>query len=216
MGYELGQMFGSALVEAQISSLRFTQFRIILGDFDYKAIDNANRVLGPVYFVTYVFFVFFVLLVRVPLRAGDLEGLLGGLLTPHTSHLGLEQVSHNMGEGVWRWGSFGFSECWFCNDNRRPGGVWVIKETEFSQENQLLIFQGKKGNGEIPHEAQQRSLEVSAPVLAEAPSFGAFTRVSTVSVSLFLPTGKLSEIYLFYFTCMYFACMYTYMQHVCA
>uniref|UniRef100_A0A6I8R678 Polycystic kidney disease 2-like 1 n=1 Tax=Xenopus tropicalis TaxID=8364 RepID=A0A6I8R678_XENTR len=40
----------------------FTQFRIILGDFDYDAIDNANRVLGPIYFVTYVFFVFFVLL----------------------------------------------------------------------------------------------------------------------------------------------------------
>ncbi|KAK2824027.1 hypothetical protein Q5P01_021202 [Channa striata] len=39
-----------------------TQFRIILGDFDYNAIDNANRVLGPIYFVTYVFFVFFVLL----------------------------------------------------------------------------------------------------------------------------------------------------------
>nr|XP_020454653.1 polycystic kidney disease 2-like 1 protein [Monopterus albus] len=40
----------------------FTQFRIILGDFDFDAIDNANRVLGPIYFVTYVFFVFFVLL----------------------------------------------------------------------------------------------------------------------------------------------------------
>ncbi|KAL4699057.1 hypothetical protein H8959_011714 [Pygathrix nigripes] len=37
-------------------------FRIILGDFDYNAIDNANRILGPAYFVTYVFFVFFVLL----------------------------------------------------------------------------------------------------------------------------------------------------------
>ncbi|XP_005048373.1 PREDICTED: polycystic kidney disease 2-like 1 protein [Ficedula albicollis] len=40
----------------------FTQFRIILGDFDYNSIDNANRILGPIYFVTYVFFVFFVLL----------------------------------------------------------------------------------------------------------------------------------------------------------
>uniref|UniRef100_A0A3Q1IC67 EF-hand domain-containing protein n=1 Tax=Anabas testudineus TaxID=64144 RepID=A0A3Q1IC67_ANATE len=39
-----------------------TQFRIILGDFNYDAIDSANRVLGPIYFVTYVFFVFFVLL----------------------------------------------------------------------------------------------------------------------------------------------------------
>uniref|UniRef100_A0A8C9RMB8 Polycystin 2 like 1, transient receptor potential cation channel n=1 Tax=Scleropages formosus TaxID=113540 RepID=A0A8C9RMB8_SCLFO len=40
----------------------FTQFRIILGDFDFDSIDQANRVLGPIYFVTYVFFVFFVLL----------------------------------------------------------------------------------------------------------------------------------------------------------
>ncbi|XP_023689469.2 polycystin-2-like protein 1 [Paramormyrops kingsleyae] len=39
-----------------------TQFRIILGDFDYDAIEQANRVLGPIYFVTFVFFVFFVLL----------------------------------------------------------------------------------------------------------------------------------------------------------
>nr|XP_025033676.1 polycystic kidney disease 2-like 1 protein [Pelodiscus sinensis] len=47
----------------------FTQFRIILGDFDYNAIDNANRVLGPIYFVTYVFFVFFVLLAVTPCQS---------------------------------------------------------------------------------------------------------------------------------------------------
>uniref|UniRef100_A0AAY5ENT2 Polycystic kidney disease 2-like 1 n=1 Tax=Electrophorus electricus TaxID=8005 RepID=A0AAY5ENT2_ELEEL len=40
----------------------FTQFRIILGDFDYDGIERANRILGPIYFFTYVFFVFFVLL----------------------------------------------------------------------------------------------------------------------------------------------------------
>uniref|UniRef100_UPI00398F2334 polycystin-2-like protein 1 n=1 Tax=Pristiophorus japonicus TaxID=55135 RepID=UPI00398F2334 len=40
----------------------FTQFRIILGDFNFDEIDNANRILGPIYFATYVFFVFFVLL----------------------------------------------------------------------------------------------------------------------------------------------------------
>uniref|UniRef100_A0A3Q0R3Q6 Polycystin 2 like 1, transient receptor potential cation channel n=1 Tax=Amphilophus citrinellus TaxID=61819 RepID=A0A3Q0R3Q6_AMPCI len=40
----------------------FTQFRIILGDFNFDAINSANRVLGPIYFVTYVFFIFFVLL----------------------------------------------------------------------------------------------------------------------------------------------------------
>uniref|UniRef100_H2Y8T2 EF-hand domain-containing protein n=1 Tax=Ciona savignyi TaxID=51511 RepID=H2Y8T2_CIOSA len=40
----------------------FTQFRIILGDFDFHALEAANRVLGPIFFLTYVFFVFFVLL----------------------------------------------------------------------------------------------------------------------------------------------------------
>ncbi|KAK2098820.1 Polycystic kidney disease 2-like 1 protein [Saguinus oedipus] len=60
LGYLL---FGTqAPDESQTWSLSFTQFRIILGDFDYNAIDKANRILGPAYFVTYVFFVFFVLL----------------------------------------------------------------------------------------------------------------------------------------------------------
>jgi len=40
----------------------FTLFRIILGDFDFRAIEDANRVLGPIFFITYVFFVFFVLI----------------------------------------------------------------------------------------------------------------------------------------------------------
>ncbi|XP_048387001.2 polycystin-2 isoform X2 [Stegostoma tigrinum] len=40
----------------------FTQFRIILGDFDFAKIEEADRILGPVYFVTFVFFVFFILL----------------------------------------------------------------------------------------------------------------------------------------------------------
>lgn len=40
----------------------FTLFRIILGDFDFHQIESANRVLGPMFFITYVFFVFFVLL----------------------------------------------------------------------------------------------------------------------------------------------------------
>lgn len=46
----------------RIFSYRFTLFRIILGDFDFHQIENANRILGPTFFITYVFFVFFVLL----------------------------------------------------------------------------------------------------------------------------------------------------------
>lgn len=40
----------------------FTLFRIILGDFNFHELEQANRVLGPIYFILYVFFVFFVLL----------------------------------------------------------------------------------------------------------------------------------------------------------
>ena len=40
----------------------FTLLRTILGDFDFHELEQANRVLGPIFFITYVFFVFFVLL----------------------------------------------------------------------------------------------------------------------------------------------------------
>ncbi|ESN98346.1 hypothetical protein HELRODRAFT_84784, partial [Helobdella robusta] len=40
----------------------FTLFRFILGDFDFASLQQANRVLGPIYFVCFVFFMFFILL----------------------------------------------------------------------------------------------------------------------------------------------------------
>lgn len=40
----------------------FTLLRTILGDFNFHEIEDANRVLGPIFFLAYVFFVFFVLL----------------------------------------------------------------------------------------------------------------------------------------------------------
>ena len=54
--------FGLELIYIFFSFLSFTLFRIILGDFDFHALEAANRVLGPIFFITYVFFVFFVLL----------------------------------------------------------------------------------------------------------------------------------------------------------
>ncbi|KAJ8789403.1 hypothetical protein J1605_021930 [Eschrichtius robustus] len=59
---QLGYLLFGTQVESFNTFINFTQFQIILGDFDYNAIDNDNRILGPAYFVTYVFFVFFVLL----------------------------------------------------------------------------------------------------------------------------------------------------------
>ena len=46
-----------------ITTNRFTLFRIVLGDFDFHELEEANRILGPIFFMTYVFVVFFVLLV---------------------------------------------------------------------------------------------------------------------------------------------------------
>jgi len=40
----------------------YTLFRIILGDFDFSGMQQTNRILGPIYFLTYVFCVFFLLL----------------------------------------------------------------------------------------------------------------------------------------------------------
>ncbi|KAK6749762.1 hypothetical protein RB195_002020 [Necator americanus] len=40
----------------------FALLRTILGDFNFNALERTNRILGPVFFITYVFFVFFVLL----------------------------------------------------------------------------------------------------------------------------------------------------------
>ena len=40
----------------------FTLFRIILGDFDFHELEQADYILGPTFFITYVFLVFFVLL----------------------------------------------------------------------------------------------------------------------------------------------------------
>ncbi|KAM3624201.1 uncharacterized protein V6R79_020567 [Siganus canaliculatus] len=40
----------------------FTQFRIILGDFEFSEIEETNPVLGPIYFTTFVFFIFFILM----------------------------------------------------------------------------------------------------------------------------------------------------------
>ncbi|XP_063773052.1 polycystin-2 isoform X2 [Pseudophryne corroboree] len=40
----------------------FTQFRILLGDFNFTEVEEANRILGPIYFTSFVFFMFFILL----------------------------------------------------------------------------------------------------------------------------------------------------------
>ncbi|XP_029439906.1 polycystic kidney disease 2-like 2 protein [Rhinatrema bivittatum] len=56
-------LFGSQVDEfSSFANCIFTQFRIILGDFNFADIEQANRILGPLYFITFVFFVFFVLL----------------------------------------------------------------------------------------------------------------------------------------------------------
>ena len=41
---------------------RFSLFRLILGDFSFGDIVGASRYMGPIFFVLYIFFVFFLLI----------------------------------------------------------------------------------------------------------------------------------------------------------
>ncbi|NXJ87642.1 PK2L2 protein, partial [Corythaixoides concolor] len=61
---QLGHLvFGSQVEEfSTFQNCIFTQFRIVLGDFNFETVEAADRILGPIYFITFVFFVFFVLL----------------------------------------------------------------------------------------------------------------------------------------------------------
>ncbi|XP_062910928.1 polycystin-2-like protein 2 [Mobula hypostoma] len=64
-GYaQLGYLIFGTQVESfhTFGNCIFTQFRIILGDFNFSEIEEANHILGPIYFITFVFCLFFVLL----------------------------------------------------------------------------------------------------------------------------------------------------------
>ncbi|CBY18963.1 unnamed protein product [Oikopleura dioica] len=56
-------IFGSQVEDfSKFDKCVYTLFRIILGDFNFHQLENAHNILGPIFFITYVFFVFFVLL----------------------------------------------------------------------------------------------------------------------------------------------------------
>nr|QCO69757.1 polycystin-2 [Amphibalanus improvisus] len=60
LGYLL---FGTQVRDfSSFGNATFTLLRTILGDFNFHEIEAANRVLGPIFFLAYVFFVFFVLM----------------------------------------------------------------------------------------------------------------------------------------------------------
>ena len=59
-------IFGAKLEGySSITQAFYLQTRMVLGDFDFMAMNQAHRVYGPVYFFAYIFLVFFILMVRV-------------------------------------------------------------------------------------------------------------------------------------------------------
>ncbi|NXK48861.1 PK2L2 protein, partial [Chauna torquata] len=60
---QLGYLvFGSQVEDfSTFQNCIFTQFRIVLGDFNFETIE-VNSILGPIYFISFVFSVFFILL----------------------------------------------------------------------------------------------------------------------------------------------------------
>lgn len=63
---ELGYLLFGTQVESfsTFGTSMFTLLRTILGDFDYMEIERANRILAPIFFLSYIFLVFFILLVQ--------------------------------------------------------------------------------------------------------------------------------------------------------
>ncbi|XP_016059216.1 PREDICTED: polycystic kidney disease 2-like 2 protein [Miniopterus natalensis] len=56
-------VFGSQVEDfSTFQNSIFAQFRIILGDFNFAAIQQDSRILGPIYFITFIFFVVFIVL----------------------------------------------------------------------------------------------------------------------------------------------------------
>ncbi|EDV58804.1 polycystic kidney disease 2-like 2 protein [Drosophila erecta] len=65
-----------------------TMIRMILGDFQYNLIEQANRVLGPIYFLTYILLVFFILLNMFLAIIMETYNTVKGEITQGRSHLG--------------------------------------------------------------------------------------------------------------------------------
>ncbi|XP_066248663.1 polycystin-2-like protein 1 [Euwallacea similis] len=61
---ELGYLVFGNQVESfrSFGQSMFTLLRTILGDFDYETIQKANSIVAPIYFLTYIVLVFFILL----------------------------------------------------------------------------------------------------------------------------------------------------------
>lgn len=79
-----------------ISTRSFTQFRIVLGDFNFPAMQAQNPVLGPMFFVTYVFFVFFVLLNMFLAIINDTYGAVKADMNKKKNELEIAQFFKNV------------------------------------------------------------------------------------------------------------------------
>ena len=56
-------LFGPKLYDfSKMSYSAYTLMRTMLGDFDFPAFQAAHPVIGPVFFIFYIFVVFFILL----------------------------------------------------------------------------------------------------------------------------------------------------------
>uniref|UniRef100_A0A8C5PTC4 Polycystic kidney disease 2-like 2 protein n=1 Tax=Leptobrachium leishanense TaxID=445787 RepID=A0A8C5PTC4_9ANUR len=59
-------IFGDEVTDfSTFANCIFTQFRIILGDFNFADIEKADKILGALYYVTFVFLAFFILMVSI-------------------------------------------------------------------------------------------------------------------------------------------------------
>lgn len=152
-----------------------TLLRIVLGDFDYLAIEKANRVLGPIYFVAYIFLVFFVLLnmflaiindtytdVKVATTTGATAG----------SNRIWSFVRHKFMVGVkWLAGGCVAATGWIAGKCKRTDRVSVGETT--TVEEQAVVDEQPVGEQNIPSSGPDRCVPIEGVCLQDI-----FERVS--------------------------------------
>ena len=86
MGYVL---FGSEIFDFRtFTDAVFTLVRTILGDFNYLELEKADQILGPIFFITYIFLVFLVLLNMFLAIINDTYSEMKKEITENKLHMG--------------------------------------------------------------------------------------------------------------------------------
>uniref|UniRef100_A0A336LV54 CSON005454 protein n=1 Tax=Culicoides sonorensis TaxID=179676 RepID=A0A336LV54_CULSO len=143
--------FGNELEDFHtFSSSIFTLFRTILGEFDYLEIERANHILGPIYFMSYIFFVFFVLLNMFLAIIND---------TYSDIKREIQQDSIPVGEFIFRKIKYYWNKCVLCKKSTNFNETSMDDDLMFTKNFDIDIFSHRSSDQEKFNESQYHTFQ---------------------------------------------------------